>query len=161
MYKKLIILIGFVFLSGFLIETTYGLASPLPLPRPLDTQNFDTGKSNSSSSDLKQIYSKCNETFKILPEYLNELNETGSFPDEAEKVPMCFIKCYLENVGIWSTNNTVNRERAIELQWADTNDDIDECLPEMMGDTECEKAYYLTRCIVTRALVDGRGHDNR
>lgn len=73
----------------------------------------------------------------------------------------CFIKCYLEAVGIWSANETINRERAIELQWADTNDDIDECLPEMMGDTECEKAYYLTRCIVTRALVDGRGHNNR
>lgn len=63
-------------------------------------------------------------------------------------------------MGIWF-NNTVNSERALELQWVDTHEDIEECLPEMMGDTECEKAYYMTRCVVTRALVDGRGHSNR
>lgn len=115
-----------------------------------------------------------------LIEWLQELNETGSFPDEAEKIPMvsiftehdffsntisikikflqCFLKCFLENIGIWSKNGTIDKERAVQLMWADTTDDIEECLPEMIGNTDCEKAYYLTRCITTRALVDGRGH---
>lgn len=64
----------------------------------------------------------------------------------------------MENIGIWSKNGTIDKERAVQFMWADTTDDIDECLPEMIGNTDCERAYYLSRCITTRALVDGRGH---
>lgn len=69
----------------------------------------------------------------------------------------CFIKCYLEKVGIWQQDGTIDHERAQTMMWAETQDDIVECLPEMIGNSDCEKAYYLARCVLTRALVDGRG----
>lgn len=94
-------------------------------------------------------------------DYLDDLNKTGSFRDETDTVPMCFLKCYLEKVGILSDEGDVNEERALQL-WPDGNKDmIQDCLEEDVekaGDI-CEKAYYMTRCVMTRALVDGRSKD--
>lgn len=41
---------------------------------------------------VEDIYVECNKTFIITMEYLNELNDTGSFPDETDKTPMVGTK---------------------------------------------------------------------
>lgn len=53
-------------------------------------------------------------------------------------------------------NETINNELAKIYLSAETDEDITECMPEMIGNTDCERLYYLTRCVLTRALVDGR-----
>ncbi|XP_052865430.1 general odorant-binding protein 84a [Anopheles cruzii] len=108
----------------------------------------------------QEAVTECNRTFIITTEYWNELNETGSFPDETDRIPPCFIRCYLKALGILTEDDRVNKEQALALNWASGAETIDECLNEMTG-TTCEKAYYLTRCVMTRALVDGRSKDNK
>jgi predicted transcriptional regulator len=38
--------------------------------------------------NFTEIVQSCNETYMIAKNYLEELNETGSFPDETEEAPM-------------------------------------------------------------------------
>lgn len=40
---------------------------------------------------VEDIYAECNKTFAISMDYLNEMNDTGSFPDETDKTPMVGI----------------------------------------------------------------------
>lgn len=88
------------------------------------------------------------------------MNRTGSFPDESDVMPMCFIKCYLEKIGVMSDEGDINEERAIELMPDTTKDMIVDCAEEMSKGTDiCEKSYYILRCIMTRILVDGRSKD--
>lgn len=95
-----------------------------------------------------------------VEDYLEELNKTGSFPDESDVVPMCYIKCFLEKVGIMSEEGDINEERVIQLMPDSTKDMIVDCGEEMdKGSDICEKAYYVTRCVTTRILVDGRSKD--
>lgn len=37
---------------------------------------------------VEDIYTECNKTFAISMDYLKEMNDTGSFPDETDKTPM-------------------------------------------------------------------------
>ncbi|CAO1411991.1 unnamed protein product [Diamesa serratosioi] len=108
-----------------------------------------------SEFNVSEAMIECNRTYNIEMDYLKELNDTGSFPDETEKIPMCFIKCYLESADILSSDGKVNKERAVSMLWKDAGDSVDECIQEMIGsDGSCEKAYFLARCVMTRALID-------
>lgn len=47
---------------------------------------------------------------------------------------MCYIKCYLEGVGIIKADDgTVNRDRAISMLWPNSVDAIDDCAREQEG----------------------------
>lgn len=81
------------------------------------------------------------------------MNDTGSFPDESEKTPMCFIKvdtrnllnnfrffdlliffvlkCLLENAGVVSGENKINKEMAVSFYQLDNEDLADDCINEM------------------------------
>uniref|UniRef100_A0A182P057 Uncharacterized protein n=1 Tax=Anopheles epiroticus TaxID=199890 RepID=A0A182P057_9DIPT len=109
---------------------------------------------------MQDAVAQCNRSFIIQPEYLAELNQTGSFPDETDKIPLCFIRCYLKTLGILTEDDKVNKEVALGLNWATSGETVDECLDEMTG-SACEQAYFFTRCIMTRALVDGKSKDNK
>lgn len=54
-------------------------------PSPAFGEVKDQGDRN---LDVKSVTSACNETFRIQYDYLKELNETGTFPDETDKTPM-------------------------------------------------------------------------
>lgn len=75
---------------------------------------------------------------KSLLEYLQELNDTGSFPDEYEKIPMCFIKCYLESLGVISSDGKIVVEKAISAYQIDNEEDVDNCIKEL-SEFECFK----------------------
>uniref|UniRef100_A0A182Q5A3 Uncharacterized protein n=1 Tax=Anopheles farauti TaxID=69004 RepID=A0A182Q5A3_9DIPT len=109
---------------------------------------------------MQEAVAQCNRTFIIQPDYLSELNETGSFPDETDRIPLCFMRCYMQALGLLTEDDKVNKEAVLALNWASSADTVDECLDEMNGST-CEKAYFFTRCIMTRALVDGKSKDNK
>lgn len=64
-------------------------------------------------------------------EYLQELSDTGSFPEESEKTPMCYIKCYLESVGVLKEENVINKEKAVEFYQLDSDDLVEECMSKI------------------------------
>ncbi|XP_059610264.1 general odorant-binding protein 84a [Phlebotomus argentipes] len=104
----------------------------------------------------------CNESFRTTEEFLQELNKTGSFPDESDKTPMCFLKCYLEKTSIISDEGDINDEKVLVMFPTLTTDGIDDCKKEMdHTNNVCEKVYFLVRCVMTRMLVDGRSSDNK
>uniref|UniRef100_A0A182JWW8 Uncharacterized protein n=1 Tax=Anopheles christyi TaxID=43041 RepID=A0A182JWW8_9DIPT len=109
---------------------------------------------------MQDAVTQCNRSFIIQPDYLAELNQTGSFPDETDKIPLCFIRCYLKTLGILTDDDKVNKDVALALNWATSGETVDECLDEMTGNA-CEPAYFFTRCIMTRALVDGKSKDSK
>ncbi|XP_050081968.1 general odorant-binding protein 84a [Anopheles aquasalis] len=108
----------------------------------------------------QEAITECNRTFIIQTDYWNELNETGSFPDETDRIPLCFVRCYLQTLGILTEDMKVNKEAGLAVGWGGSSETIDECLDEMTG-TTCEMAYYLMRCVITRALVEGKSKDNK
>lgn len=61
-----------------------------------------------------------------------ELNTTGTFPDESDKTPMCYIRCYLNEFGVLK-EDILDKQRAIELHWASSDDTLDECVKEVNG----------------------------
>ncbi|XP_055610601.1 general odorant-binding protein 84a [Uranotaenia lowii] len=118
--------------------------------------------SNREAKDVsfEDIHAECNKTFIIQMDYLKELNDTGSYPDETDKTPMCFMRCVLQKAGIVTEDDKVNKDQAVHLAWAKNGDAIDDCLQEMTG-SSCERSYFLARCIATRQLVEGRSKDNK
>ncbi|XP_053695515.1 general odorant-binding protein 84a [Sabethes cyaneus] len=121
-----------------------------PATSTVDTKNYT----------MEEIYTECNQTFIITMDYLAELNDTGSFPDETDKTPMCFMRCFLQQRGILNENDKINKEQAIATGWVQNGDTIDDCLQDMIGGT-CERAYFLVRCVSTRRLVEGRSKDSK
>lgn len=66
--------------------------------------------------------------------YLVDLNTTGAFPDETDKTPMCFVRCYLNNVGILKEDE-LDRDKAVEMAWATSEEALDDCNKEVAGET--------------------------
>lgn len=64
-------------------------------------------------------------------EYLQDLNDTGSFSDESEKVPMCYIHCYLNKMGVIGQDNKVNKEKAVNMYQIEDDEMVDDCDKEM------------------------------
>lgn len=61
---------------------------------------------NLKEYSVEDIYTECNKTFAISMDYLNEMNDTGSFPDETDKTPMVWI----ENRKSWKRKCFINRK---------------------------------------------------
>lgn len=119
----------------------------------------------------------------FFTENLQELNDTGSFPEESDKTPMCFVKCYLEALGVISNDGIVNGKKAVEMYHLKSDDLVVECKSEVSKfilrnclicflitltvhlasasvSDECERAYFFARCIMTRSLLSDLGRDN-
>lgn len=62
---------------------------------------------------------------------MRDFNETGSFPDESEKTPMCYLKCYLEAVGIINSEHKVDKEKTVKMFNLDNEEVIGECSNEV------------------------------
>lgn len=84
-------------------------------------------------------------------------------------------------------DDELNREKAMELNWATSEDTYDECEKEVTGrfffffmqnerffidklsndiphadrTNPCEKAYFMTRCVMMRNIVDMRTTSNQ
>lgn len=67
----------------------------------------------------------------MFVEYLQDLNDTGSFSDETEKVPMCYIHCYLNKMGIFGKDEKVDKEKAVNAYKIEDEEIVDDCNNEM------------------------------
>lgn len=48
----------------------------------------------------------------------------------------CFLRCYLEKVGILTDEGSVDSKRAVEMLWSTSGDAIDDCVKEFSTDDE-------------------------
>ncbi|CAG9559449.1 unnamed protein product [Danaus chrysippus] len=67
------------------------------------------------SNDLIPIMAECNETFRIEMYYLESLNTSGSFPDETDRTPKCFLRCMLEKSEVASTDSQFDVSRTADV----------------------------------------------
>lgn len=94
----------------------------------------------------------------------------------------------MEKTGVLTADGNLNRERAIELEWSSSEDNLDVCETQARSTlfifitsfkctyrmmffyilhcnfhsdqtNPCWKAYALTKCVATANLVDGRKVD--
>ncbi|XP_031621617.1 uncharacterized protein LOC116339724 [Contarinia nasturtii] len=100
--------------------------------------------------DAMQI---CNETNPTPKESLIELNLTGTLSDEIDLISTCFIRCYLDKMGILKTD-ILDRERAMDLELARNEDILDDCSKESRDEKDmCMRAYFFLRCVVIWNLI--------
>lgn len=66
--------------------------------------------------------------FQIDLEFLQELNDTGSFPDEGEKTPMCYIKCTLEMRSALKSDGNFEVEAIKQMYELNNDETVYECL---------------------------------
>lgn len=73
-------------------------------------------------------FSRRQKTIKLKSEKLKkkifQQKKTNIFENQ------CYIKCYLEKVGILLADANLNRDRAIEMQWSTSDDSLDDCVKE-------------------------------
>ncbi|XP_077289966.1 odorant-binding protein 84a [Arctopsyche grandis] len=122
-------------------------------------------KSSSHGSDLRnefkalnftEVQQQCNDTYKIEKEYLISLSESGSFPEETELTPKCYIKCLLETLKIIDDKENINVESAIQyLNHLRGNQDLNatsiivtRCAEDRIETCVCEKSYAFSRCVM-------------
>ncbi|CAB3256876.1 unnamed protein product [Arctia plantaginis] len=125
------------------------------------TMKYQEARSNENYNlDMERIMNECNETFRIEMTYLESLNETGSFSDEADKTPKCFIRCMLENMDIMSSEDGMfNPARAAILFAGDRNGkpmedigDLTAICADRREPCKCERAYQFMRCLMSMEI---------
>uniref|UniRef100_A0A0K8TVD4 Antennal Binding Protein X n=1 Tax=Epiphyas postvittana TaxID=65032 RepID=A0A0K8TVD4_EPIPO len=119
----------------------------------------DETKEKSEDSDNVDIMSAmmdCNETFRIEMSYLLALNESGSFPDETDRTPKCYIRCVLEMVEIASADGQFDASRAepalLSIRGVRVLSDVPEtaaaCAADRNESCKCERSYQFIKCLM-------------
>lgn len=131
--KNMMLRCVFAVLVAQCIWLAYGQSTTTPSMTTISTMESSEESDDKARVDfnVSEAVMECNRTYNIEMDYLKELNDTGSFPDETEKIPMCFVKCYLESADILSPDGKVNKEKAVSMLWKDAGDSVDECVQEM------------------------------
>nr|QIJ45741.1 odorant binding protein [Glyphodes pyloalis] len=99
---------------------------------------------------------ECNETYRVEMAYMDALIEGGSFPDETDRTPKCFVRCLLEKLGIASEDgkydpavtaayfsSTQNEEKIKEAQDLATT-----CASNRNESCKCNRAYQFIKCLM-------------
>ncbi|XP_014357239.2 general odorant-binding protein 84a [Papilio machaon] len=125
------------------------------------TTSIPTTKDQESRSeiDVINIMKECNESFRIQMSYLEQLNNSGSFPDETDKTPKCYIHCVLESSGVASEEGQFDAASAALVltqlnDGYDTNELIDiafQCT-DRQETCKCERSYQFIKCIMEKQI---------
>ncbi|XP_045503408.1 general odorant-binding protein 84a [Colias croceus] len=116
-------------------------------------------KEERSDFDITDIRSECNETFRIEMFYLESLNTTGSFPDETDKTPKCYVRCVLERSLVMSEDGQFDPERTADTFMRsdippDTVKRMADGCSERSETCKCERAYQYMRCLLQMVVED-------
>nr|AII00974.1 odorant binding protein [Dendrolimus houi] len=91
--------------------------------------------------------------------YRDALNKSGSFHDETDKKPKCYIRCVLENAGIMSSDGIIDPKRVPVAFASQHNGEVlvkDEIIASLCADRKekchCEKAYNFMKCFITTEI---------
>nr|AWT22243.1 odorant-binding protein 6 [Mythimna separata] len=116
---------------------------------------------DSTDIDVIAVMNACNESFRIEMSYIQAMNESGSFLDETDKTPKCFIRCVFTNVGIVSEDGKqFNPARAAFIFAGERNgkpmDDIGDmtaaCAADRQETCPCERSYQFLRCLMSMEI---------
>ncbi|XP_030029513.2 general odorant-binding protein 84a-like [Manduca sexta] len=109
--------------------------------------------------DVEDIMNQCNETFRIEMAYLQALNESGSFPDETDRTPKCFLLCVLDNTGVMTKDGDFDPERTAALfageragKVMDGIQDMAAACADRKEKCKCEKSYNYLKCLMTMEI---------
>ncbi|XP_069690362.1 general odorant-binding protein 84a-like [Periplaneta americana] len=113
--------------------------------------------------DMKNIMMKCNESNPIDPEFLKQLNMTGSFPDESVRTAKCFIRCMFMETKLMDENGQLLADKLKEafkgyqgpaaIKEADLDMFVDNCIAKDADVTcQCERAYRFSKCLMTEEI---------
>ncbi|XP_038217454.1 general odorant-binding protein 84a-like [Zerene cesonia] len=108
-----------------------------------------------SEYDLSEIMNECNETFRIEMIYIESLNTSGSFPDETDKTPKCYVRCVLERSLVASEDGQFDADRTADVFAGmrsdtplDTVKQMAAICSERSETCKCERAYQFLRCLI-------------
>nr|AXF48728.1 odorant-binding protein OBP15 [Lobesia botrana] len=105
--------------------------------------------------DIMGALSDCNETFRIDMAYLLALNESGSFPDETDRTPKCYVRCVLEMVDVASADGQYDPDRTeaalMGIRGVRALSNVKETASKCADRSEtckCERSYQYIKCLM-------------
>ncbi|XP_069679347.1 general odorant-binding protein 84a-like [Periplaneta americana] len=109
---------------------------------------------------FNDIREHCNETFQIPHDYDNQLVHLGSFPDESDKTPMCFVHCVMDKSAMMDAEGTFDSKVMVEklqgfpngTEYEDLQEMIDNCITENAQEDLCERSYGFAKCLMTEEI---------
>ncbi|CAK1590549.1 unnamed protein product [Parnassius mnemosyne] len=108
---------------------------------------------------MTDIMKDCNETFRIEMSYLEQLNNSGSFPDETDRTPKCYIRCVLETSGVATEDGQFDPALAALLVadvrgGGDTNEleEFATRCSERKETCKCERSYQFIKCLMEKEV---------
>nr|XP_021196320.2 uncharacterized protein LOC110380618 [Helicoverpa armigera] len=160
---RVLLTIGLIVITFALTQSANTKTSAMPKEAMTTTTMSDQDSSidNNADVDVIAVMNACNESYRIEMAYLESLNESGSFIDENDKTPKCFIRCVFENVGIVSEDGMqLNPARAAVIFAGQRNgkpmDDIGDmtalCAADRQETCPCDRAYKFIRCLMSMEI---------
>nr|ARO70173.1 Odorant Binding Protein 14 [Dendrolimus punctatus] len=149
--KNLIFIITFALI-------TFLLTKPI---RTEDDKNKQTDEASKTVEeiDLNEVMAECNKSFTIQMSYVDALNKSGSFPDETDKTPKCYVRCMLINTGIMSNGGVLDPKRVPVIFASKHDGEVlvqDEVIASLCAERkekcQCEKAYNFVKCFRTTEI---------
>ncbi|XP_053617196.1 uncharacterized protein LOC128679167 [Plodia interpunctella] len=145
-----------------LAAITFSLTQSASLDTKSDKQSDGLSKMMASKADmdsatmLTNAMAECNETYTIDKSYTQALNESGSFPDETERIPKCYIRCVLEKTGIATEDGVYDPSRTdmfievfrISYPAKKSFKDMAEQCSDRKETCKCDRAYQYIKCII-------------
>ncbi|XP_049879015.1 uncharacterized protein LOC126375949 [Pectinophora gossypiella] len=133
-----------------------------------DNMKMDMGSNMNMNDKMNQddmkvdplaVMADCNDTFRIEMSYLQALNDSGSFPDETDKTPKCFLRCVLENTMVASEDGIYNPVQTASVfageRGGKVMDDLEEMATTCAARDEsckCERAYQFLKCLMEKEI---------
>nr|AGI37367.1 pheromone binding protein 3 [Cnaphalocrocis medinalis] len=129
-----------------------------------DSQDDKTASEEAASGEVTELMtamSECNETFRIEMGYIHTLHETGSFPDETDRTPKCFVRCVLEKTGIASEDGQYSPEQVALVFPGERGGRVMDDIPELAKPCtdrketcKCERAYKFINCVIEAEIKE-------
>ncbi|XP_026740581.1 uncharacterized protein LOC113502999 [Trichoplusia ni] len=157
---KVIFAITLTLVTFTLIKCANTKSNQMTKEAPVNAKDQDSSI-DVSDLDTQAIMNACNESFRIEMSYLESLNTSGSFIDETDKTPKCFLRCVLENTGILSEDGRqFNPARAASVFAGERNgkpmDDLNDmtglCAADRQETCPCDRAYKFLRCLMSMEI---------
>ncbi|KAJ2942937.1 hypothetical protein O0L34_g15127 [Tuta absoluta] len=125
------------------------------------TNAEDKEPSRMEAEDWVKVVNVCNDSFRIEMAYIEALDTSGSFPDETDRTPKCFVRCLLETSGVASEDGIYDPKMAAKVfagkrggkVMNDLEDLAKSCAPRD-EQCMCERAYQFTKCLMEKEIEE-------
>ncbi|XP_028175104.1 uncharacterized protein LOC114363548 isoform X1 [Ostrinia furnacalis] len=124
-------------------------------------QDMSSSEDANNTVDLMTFMNQCNESFRTDMAYIDALMESGSFPDETDRTPKCYVRCVLEHVGVASEEGAFDAARASEVFAGERGgramtdvQDLAEACADRNESCKCERSYRFMRCLMEAEIKE-------